>query len=223
MGNVKIEERLEKVIESYIFNHSFKMTLFVEKNKQGKFDVLYANSLAMHYFSADIEQSAASYFCELWIPIKRRMRKLQNHSNVTTEIQSMWRGTSVLFELDFQRHTEEYEREIIVIELRERLDTATERESQTELQHKYNSVIEHNLDPILTIDHNFKIIYANRAVHLAFGYRFKELSGRSILNLAGEDKMEEFKFFLSRALEVNQLRWKIQLFLTKGDTYCPRT
>ena len=55
MGNVKIEERLEKVIESYIFNHSFKMTIFVGKNKQGKFDVLYANSLAMQYFSADIE------------------------------------------------------------------------------------------------------------------------------------------------------------------------
>ena len=34
----------------------------------------------------------------------------------------------VLFELDFQRHTEEYEREIIVIELRERLDTVTDKE-----------------------------------------------------------------------------------------------
>ena len=87
------------------------------------------------------------------------MRKLQNQSNFTTEIQSMRGGTNVLFELDFQRHTEEYEREIIIIELRERLDTVTERKSQTELQHKYNSVIEHNLDPIITIDQNFKIIY----------------------------------------------------------------
>ncbi len=152
MEKVKIKERLEKVIESYIFNHSFKMTIFVGENNQGKFDVLYANSLAKQYFSADIDQSAASFFCDLWIPIKRRMRKLQNQSNFTTEIQSMRGATNVLFELDFQRHIEEHEREIIIIEMRERLDTKTERKSQTELQHKYNSVIEHNLDP----DHNHR-------------------------------------------------------------------
>ena len=50
MGNVKIEDRLEKVIESYIFDHSFKMSILVEKNKQGDFDVLYANSLAYALF-----------------------------------------------------------------------------------------------------------------------------------------------------------------------------
>ena len=201
MGNVKSEERLEKVVESYIFNHFFKMTIFIERNEQDKFDVLYANSLARQYFSTEIEQSATSFFGDLWIPIKRRMRKLQNQSNFSTEIQSMRDGLDRLYELDFQRHTEEYEREIIVIELRERLDSVTARKSQSELQHKYNSVIENNLDPIITIDQNFKITYANRALLLGFGYRFKELSGRSILNLSGEDKIEEFKIFLSRALE----------------------
>ncbi len=221
MGNVKIEKRLEKVIESYIFNHSFKMTIFIEKNKQGKFDVLYANSLAMEYFSADIEQSAASFLCDLWIPIKRRIRKLQHHSNFTTEIQSIRGGTSVLFELDIQRHTEEYEREMIVIELRERLDTETERKSQTELQHKYNSVIEHNLDPIITIDLSYKIIYSNRAVHLGFGYRFKELSGRSILNLTGEDNMKEFKLFLSRALAGESIEMEGSTFFHKRGHLLP--
>jgi diguanylate cyclase (GGDEF)-like protein/PAS domain S-box-containing protein len=200
MGNVKSDERLGKVIESYIFDHSFKMTILVEKNKQGNFDVLYANSLAMHYFSADVQQPAASFFGDLWTPIKRGMGKSQKKSGSTTEIQWIRDGASALFELDFQRFTEEDEPEITVIELRERLDIAIERESQTELQHKYNSVIDHNLDPIITIDQNLKIIYANRAVHLAFGYRFKELSGRSISNLAGEDKMGEFKLFLARAL-----------------------
>jgi diguanylate cyclase (GGDEF)-like protein/PAS domain S-box-containing protein len=221
MGNVKSEERLEKVIGTYIFDHSFKMTILIEKNKQGNFDVLYANSLAAHYFSADANQSAASFFCDLWIPIKRRMQKSNYHSNFTTEIQSMRDGGPVLFELDFQRYAEEYEREVIVIELRERLDIATEREFQTELQHKYNSVIEHNLDPIITIDQNFKIIYANRAVHLAFGYRFKELSGRSISNLAGDDKMEEFKLFLSRALAGESIEMEGSTFFHKKGHLLP--
>lgn len=200
MRNVRIEERLEKIVESYILNHSFKMTIFVEKNEQGNFDVLYANSLAKHYFSTEIEQSAASFFGDLWIPIKRRIGKSQKQSDFTTEIHSIRGGTDVLFELDFQRHTEENEQEIIIIELRERPDTITARKSQSELQHKYNSVIEHNLDPIITINQNYKIIYANRAVHLGLGYRFKELSGSSILNLFGADKIKAFKRFLSRAL-----------------------
>lgn len=221
MKHVKSEERLEEVIKSYIFNHSFKMTIFVEKNKQGKFDVLYANSLAKQYFSVDIEQSAASFLCDMWIPIKRKMRKLQKQSNFTTEIHSMRGGTSVLFELDFQRHIEEYEREIIVIELRERLDTKTERKSQKELRHKYNSVIEHNLDPIITIDQNFTIIYANRAVHLGFGYRFKELSGRSILNLTRDDKMKEFKLFLSLALAGESIDMEDSTFFHKRGHLLP--
>ncbi|KAA0966675.1 EAL domain-containing protein [Sporosarcina sp. ANT_H38] len=197
MGYVKIEERLDKIIESYIFDHSFKMTILIEKNKLGNFDVLYANSLAVQYFSAEVQQSADCFFGDLWIPIKR---KLQTQTNIMTEIQSNRDGTNVLFELDIQCHTEKCEREIIFIDLRERLDIKAERESQTELLHKYNSVIEHNLDPIITIDKNFKVIYANRAVYLAFGYRFKELSGRSIFNLATEVEVGEFKLFLSRSL-----------------------
>lgn len=197
MGYVKIEERLEKIIESYIFDHSFKMTILVEKKKQGNFDVLYANSLAVQYFSAETQQSAARFFGDLWIPIKL---KLQCQTNISTEILLNRDGTSVLFELDIQCHAEKCEREIIFIDLRERLDIKAERESHTEVLHKYNSVIEHNLDPIITIDQNFNVIYANRAVYLTFGYRFKELSGRSIFNLAGEDESKEFKLFLSCAL-----------------------
>ncbi|WP_224654413.1 PAS domain-containing protein, partial [Escherichia coli] len=63
----------------------------------------------------------------------------------------------------------------------------------------YMSVIDHNLDPIITINRNGRISYANIAVHKAFGYRLKELSGRAVIDLISEDKIVEFQKFLSRA------------------------
>ncbi len=113
MGNVKSENVIEKIIESYIFDHSFNMSILIEKNKQGNFDVLYANSLAMHYFSAEVQQSAASFFGDLWTPIKRRIRKSQRILVYTTEIQWIRDGASALFELDFQRYTEGEERKLL--------------------------------------------------------------------------------------------------------------
>ncbi len=200
MGNVEIENRLKRIIESSIFDQPFKMSILIKKNGQDDFDVLYANSLAMYYFSKEVPSSAECFFKGSWTILLRKLRKLQSHSDYPTEIQLMQDGMNVLFELDFQCRTEDFGEEFIFIELRERLDLTDERELQTELQHKYNSVIDHNLDPILTINQNLRIIYANRAVHLAFGYRFKELSGRSIIDLMGADKIAEFQLFICRAL-----------------------
>jgi diguanylate cyclase (GGDEF)-like protein/PAS domain S-box-containing protein len=200
MGNVEIENRLEKIIESSIFDHSFKMSILIKKNEQNDFDVIYANSLALYYFSNEVPSSVECFFNGSWTILLRKLRKLQSQSDYSTEIQLMQDGMNVLFELDFQFRTEELGDEFIFIELRERLDLTAEREAQTELQHKYNSVMDHNLDPIITIDQNLRITYANRAVHLVYGYRFKELSGRTIIDLMGKDKIAEFQLFLCRAL-----------------------
>lgn len=221
MGNAKIEERLEKIIASYIFDHSFKMSILIEKNKQGVFEVCYANSLALHYFSGVANQSAASFFGGLWIPINRKLQKRQNQSSCPAEIRATHNEMSVLFEVGFQYHNEEHGGEVIIIELHERDDIAAERELQKELQHKYNSIIDHNLDPIITIDRNLKIIYANRAVHLAFGYRFKELSGRSILNLFGEEKIAELQLFLSRTLAGESIEMEGASFFHKRGRLLP--
>ncbi|MCG7342698.1 EAL domain-containing protein [Sporosarcina sp. ACRSL] len=74
-----------------------------------------------------------------------------------------------------------------------------ERKMRLEYEEKYKSIIDHNLDPIITITPNNRISYANIAVHHAFGYRLKELTGRSIADLIGEEKVADFKKFLSSA------------------------
>lgn len=200
MGNSVVKNHFEKIIESYIFGHSFNMFVLIGKKNQNDFDVLYANSLAIEYFSKEVNESASTFFGTLWKPIQRNLRKLPMDSAYKTEIQVLKDKESILFEIDLQHHTDELGHEFICLGLCERMDIVADRESSLMLEHKYTSVIDHNLDPIITIDENFKIVNANRAVHQLFGYRSKELSDRSILDLIGEEEVEEFQLNFRRIL-----------------------
>lgn len=93
-----------------------------------------------------------------------------------------------------------------------------ERKTRLEFEHKYMSVINHNLDPIITIKLNGRISYANIAVHKAFGYRLKELTGRAIIDLIDEKKVDEFKDFLSRAFSGESIEMEgIKFFHKRGQ------
>ncbi|NYF24059.1 bifunctional diguanylate cyclase/phosphodiesterase [Sporosarcina sp. JAI121] len=221
MGNVKIEDQLSRVMESFILDHSFKMSILIKKSRLEEHSVVYANALALRYFSADIPSSASDFFGECWVPINRKMRKLHNYSDRVTEFERLQNGVNVLYEVEFQFRTEDCGCEYICIVLCERQDIAVERASHNEIRHKYQSVIDHNLDPIITIDQNLRIIHANRALHLAFGYRFKELSGRSIPNLMGEEKLAEFHLFLSRALAGESIEMEGSSFFHKSGYLLP--
>lgn len=93
-----------------------------------------------------------------------------------------------------------------------------ERKARLEFEHRYMSVINHNLAPIITINLNGRISYANIAVHKAFGYRLKELTGRAIIDLIGEEKIDEFKDFLSRAFSGESIEMEgIKFFHKRGQ------
>ncbi|MCM3638041.1 EAL domain-containing protein [Sporosarcina luteola] len=94
-----------------------------------------------------------------------------------------------------------------------------ERNKRLEFEHKYKSVIDHNLDPIITINLSGRILYANIAVHKAFGYRLKELTGRAILDLIGEDKNKEFNDFLTRAFSGESIEMEGIKFFHKRGKY----
>ncbi|MFS0688267.1 EAL domain-containing protein [Sporosarcina sp. 179-K 8C2 HS] len=94
-----------------------------------------------------------------------------------------------------------------------------ERKKRLEYEQKYMSVIDHNLDPIITVNRNGRIAYANTAVHKAFGYRLKELSGRAIIDLIGDDKVGDFKNFLSRSFSGESIEMEGILFFHKRGQY----
>lgn len=94
-----------------------------------------------------------------------------------------------------------------------------ERKNRSEFEQKYKSVIDHNLDPIITINLNGRITYANKAVHKSFGYRLKELTGRAIVDLIGEEKVSHFKDFLLRAFSGESIEIEGIKFFHKSGKY----
>ena len=94
-----------------------------------------------------------------------------------------------------------------------------ERKKRSEYEQKYLSVIDHNLDPIITLNRKGRITYANTAVHKAFGYRLKELTGRTFIDLIGEEKVENFKTFLSRAFSGESIEMEGITFFHKNGRF----
>ncbi|MFD1929050.1 EAL domain-containing protein [Sporosarcina siberiensis] len=85
-----------------------------------------------------------------------------------------------------------------------------EKSLRDQLQDKYVSVINHNMDPIITINKEWQITYANPSVHTTYGYKAKELSGRSILNLVTDVSSNQFHElirggFLGESIDVDEI------------------
>ncbi|HEX5563351.1 MAG TPA: EAL domain-containing protein, partial [Sporosarcina sp.] len=60
---------------------------------------------------------------------------------------------------------------------------------------------------------------ANIAVHKAFGYRLKELTGRAIADLIGDEKVDNFRNFLSRAFSGESIEMEgIKFFHKRGQS-----
>ncbi|WP_342512770.1 EAL domain-containing protein [Sporosarcina sp. FSL K6-1522] len=217
MGNIDVEDYFKNNVEPYIFDHPFNMSILIGKDKNGDFDVLYANKLAISYFRQESKATATKFFGDLWVPVRKKIQKLRIQRNYKTSVLLK----ADLFNLDLQRRTEESGREFIFIELRNQLNTLVNRDVSSELKREYRSVIENNLDPIMSIDEHYQVTYANAAVHTAFGHCGKILSGSSILDLLKREEIEAFKVFLSRALAGESVEREGLSFVHESGYYLP--
>ena len=218
MGNIEMKKNYELTVEKFVDEHPNTMCILIEKIDGGDFEVVYSNEIAIDYFSGKEPMSAQCFFGDFWLKIYRQMRNLNSHSNYTSEIKFTVNDEQQLFELILQQHIENRS-EIIYIELRERLDIANERKLRNELQDKYMSVIDHNLDPIISIDREWKIVHANPAVYTALSYRAKELSGRSIMNFIADKNIDQLQRFITRAFSGQSIELDEVSFSRKNGKY----
>lgn len=219
MGNIGLRNDNENRIEKYVNEHPYTMSILIGEANHGVYEVLYANSLALNYFTAEIQMSAKQFFGDFWSKINREKDYLKNSPVHTTEIELLIDEEMALFQLDLQKSKENEGREVIFIELRDRMDKVVERDLRTEFQHKYASVIDHNLDPIISIDEKWTITNANIAVHTAFGYREKELSGCSILDYVKGEQVKQLKAFITRVFSGESMEMEGASFYHKKGAY----
>lgn len=221
MGNNGLLSGYENSIGKYVNEHPNSMSIIIGKAGSSIYEVLFANTSAITYFLSEIQKPATQFFGRFWSEIKREIRYLKTDSIHTVNIEIMNQGNQELFELFLQQSSDKDGRELIFVELRDRKDVIDERQLKTELQHKYVSVIDHNLDPIFSINEEWQIIHANPAVHTTFGYRKHELSGCSILNFVQEKDFNRLEAFITRGFSGESIEMDEISFFHKLGNYLP--
>lgn len=134
MGNVELKNQVNKLVEAYIFDHPFDMSVLLRNIEGDEWDVLYANLLAMQCFAGELNQKATDFFGDDWSTIEEGLSNSHNQSEYTTELFINKDGVKTLVEMTVQQRLETGEYKFIFIELRERLiltDT-TAHDEQTE-------------------------------------------------------------------------------------------
>ncbi|WOV86272.1 EAL domain-containing protein [Sporosarcina oncorhynchi] len=218
MNNI-VKDELEDFLGEYFSQHPQNLFLMIGRNRLEEWTMVYSNELAKDFFNlAQPLDNAQDFFGELWVPIHKQVSKMKDHSYSKTFLPFEKDSTANLFEMSIlQLESEEY-LQLYLVEFRQQLEMLDERRAKLEFEEKYQSVINHNLDPLLTIDPTYQIAHANPAVHKTFGYRMEELRGRTIGNLIEESQVDMFNHFLRKAFLGESIELEnIRFFHKKGQ------
>lgn len=219
MENKSAEQHIGTAMDTYFYNHPFDLVILIGCMQRNKWKVVMANHNACQFFDGNAGEASTDFFDGHWMTINRQLNKLKNRSHMKTYFSFSIGDKDRLHEMNmYNQQSEEYD-QLILIELRQQDDLMMEKKLRREYEQKYMSVINHNLDPIITVNRQNRISYANLAVHQTFGYRLKELTGRSIFDLIGEEKVEEFGAFLTSAFSGESIEMEGIMFSHKKGQY----
>ena len=190
---------IEQLIQQSIMSHPLSMFVLLKSEDRTNYTVSFANDLALSFFDKSDESTAESFFEDFWIPLTFNFEKLQCLLATRVSMNHRMNDKVYYFEVLLQSILRDEQDEYLLLEINERNDLLESRELLIELQDKYQSVIDHNLDPIISVDATYKILNTNEAVYRTFGYRLKELSGRSLLTIVKEEEASSIIILLERA------------------------
>ncbi|AOV09245.1 hypothetical protein BI350_13290 [Sporosarcina ureilytica] len=120
-----------------------------------------------------------------------------------------------------QKKVTDCQRELFIVELRILQDLHEERQVRTEFEHKYTSVIDDNLDPIISINEKLNIVKANVSVRKAFGYHRNELEGSSLLSIIEKSQIEQLKETLACGFTGTSTEMEDIYFIHKNGSHIP--
>src|SRR4051812_36228169 len=103
MGNVELKNHVNKLVEAYIFDHPFDMSVLLRNIEGNEWDILYANLLAMQCFAGELNQKATDFFGDDWSTIEEGLSNSHNRSEYTTELYINKDGVKTLVEMTVQQ------------------------------------------------------------------------------------------------------------------------
>lgn len=203
----------------------FDMTFILQKKTNKDYLVVYANRLGASYFKQEDKKLdlASEFFTEsIWMHLVSYVSQLSTHENgFKKKIYVPIDQHLIVFDLMLLQIELNDQEPIICITLTDRTKEETERTELLETKEKYESVLDHNLDPLVSINEHGEVLYANPAILNSFGFMPHDIVGRSLFELVDVMSQKSSKQLLERAFQGQSIDLEECSFSHKKGHFVP--
>ncbi|WP_313801414.1 EAL domain-containing protein [Cytobacillus sp.] len=200
LNNEKISNKIERIIYDIILKH-IKDLIFIMKVEKGPvFRYLFANEPGLRHAKLSsgfigktlhevLSKEVASSLQLEYEKILDRKETINFSDEVIMPDGSTMNGESFLTPI-----LDENEEVIYVVSVTRDITTALlEKKRLIKSEQRYRSIVDHNLDGIISVDLKGSILEVNPAGNQLIGYTEKQLTKRSIFNLIKEQDIPDFR------------------------------
>ncbi|WP_423409876.1 EAL domain-containing protein [Heyndrickxia sp. MSNUG] len=206
--NNPTSKKIETMISDIIFKHVKDLVFIMEVEEEEHFRYIFANENGMYHAGMNPEDIGKRMeevlpFHRAY-PMKKHYQKAVETGKevVFYDEVSLDQGRQVLGEtLLTPIYGENSYIEFVVAVTRDFTETFIEKQRMIESEQRYRSLIDHNLDAVLSIDLKGKILDVNPAAQTLTGYTVKQLKNKKIFSLICETDVPIF----SSIIEETQL------------------
>jgi len=203
----------------------FDMTFILQKTQKKDYKVLYANRQGASYFQSEdkkLELASEFFGQNVWIHLNSYLSQLSTHEEgFKNKIYLPIDQHLLVFDLTLLQIELNDQEPIICLMLTNRSKEETERTGLLEIKEKYESVLDHNLDPLVSVNEFGEILYANPAVSNSFGFMPREIMGKSLFELVDAMSQKSFKQLMERAFQGQSIDLEECSFSHKNGHYVP--
>ncbi|AYC29073.1 putative bifunctional diguanylate cyclase/phosphodiesterase [Paenisporosarcina cavernae] len=212
-------------MHQFATKNPFDMTFILQKSATNEYVVRYFNELAANFSEFTMEESGYASRCfsvDLWTVLKKAIRELPNHqAGLSQKLIVAMEPKLHVFDAKILSIQLDEEEEYIYVSLTDQTHVEAERVSLLETKEKYESILDHNLDPLVSVDESGVILYVNPAVLQSFGYMNHDIEHSTLLDYIDSASKSSFvelmnQSFLGLSVELEECS-----FLHKNGHYLP--
>ncbi|WP_057773986.1 EAL domain-containing protein [Cytobacillus dafuensis] len=197
---IHTSKKIEGIIFEIILNHIKDMVFIMKVEAGKKFSYLFANepglkhaNLTFDFIGKTLEEVLPF---EIAYPLQKEYEKIIESKETVKffdEI-SLPDGSKIVGESFLTPVlNENNEVHYVVSVTRDITSTLIEKKRLMESEQKFRSIVDHNLDGILTVSLKGIILEVNPAASIFTGFTGKQLTNRSIFDLIPDQEVEDFK------------------------------
>lgn len=205
--NFQDQENLKKIILDIIFYHMKDIVFIMKVENHDTFRYVFANEAGLkkakldsNYMGKTIDEAMPSFSSQDLKEHYQRVLKTKEpvtyRDSLIEDDGKVFYGESILTPvMDANDHI------IFIISVtRDITQSELKKKKMEEGQQRFKSVIDHNLDAILSLDNRGNILSSNPSSYKVLGYSEKQLKNRSVFNLIHESEISKFRNIFSESL-----------------------